>query len=104
LIEARINIYNLVTLDFSPGTTALLPGHLSSFQRLASGCLDSLFDANRGKDGRCTPRVLTPPTEDRGVQDVRYNFTFKSISMVILIYKFLAKHAKQVSILRRIEG
>jgi hypothetical protein len=36
LIEAWINIFNLVTLDFSPGTPALLLGHLSSFQRLAS--------------------------------------------------------------------
>jgi hypothetical protein len=101
LIEAWINIYHLVTLDFSPGTTALLTSHLSSFQRLASGCFDRLFDANRGKDVRCIHRVFAPPTEDRGLQDVRCIFTFKSVFMVILTYKFLAKRAR---ILCRIEG
>jgi hypothetical protein len=94
LIEAWINIYNLVTLDFSPGTTALLPSHLSSFQRLASGCFDNLFDANHGTDGRCTPRVFAPPTEDRGLKDVRCIFTFKSVSMVILNYKFFVKRSR----------
>jgi hypothetical protein len=57
LIEAGIDISHLVTLDFSPGTEALLLSHLSSFQRLSSGCFDGLFDglfdASLEKDGKC---------------------------------------------------
>jgi hypothetical protein len=81
LIEVGINISHLVTLDFSLRGPRLFPQAIyHPFRGYPSGCFDGLFDASLEKDGKCVPGVLSPPTEDRGFQDGRCNFSFKPAS------------------------